>query len=225
MPGGRKRKVTDPLTESSKPRRRRRVKAEPGASSSDPASWPSEEQKLPKVKVEPVDIQQDIAHYTCSTLHGYSYPYLYAKDGKCVVLEWSCLHFSSTTDGFWCYSLDIGVMVNKGVKELAERVEEQQVELPSIDLLNGIHMVGANRLFRQHELTRGIFRRSALFALGVLMEEWAKQTAEDLKWTEDVGNGPEEDHQTRDAAEWIWSATNKYCWQVLPPTTDFAASS
>ncbi|CAO3673180.1 unnamed protein product [Umbelopsis ramanniana] len=174
MPGGRKRKVTDPLTESSKPRRRRRVKAEPGASSSDPASWPLEGQKLPKVKVEPVDIQQDIAHYTCSTLHGYSYPYLYAKDG---------------------------VMVNKGVKELAERVEEQQVELPSIDLLNGIHMVGANRLFRQHELTRGIFRRSALFALGVLMEEWAKQTAEDLKWTEDVGNGPEEEDQNRDAAE------------------------
>jgi len=93
-------------------------------------------------------------------------------------------------------------MVNKGVKELAERVEEQQVELPSIDLLNSIHMVGANRLFKQHEgVTHGIFRRSALFAFGVLMEEWAKQTAEDLKWVEDVDKRLEEEDQNRDAAE------------------------
>jgi hypothetical protein len=85
--------------------------------------------------------------------------------------------------------LDIGVMINGEVKELAERVDEQQVELPSIDLLNGIHMVGANRIHKQHEgITHGIFRRSALFALGVMMEEWAKQTAEDLKWVEDIDN-------------------------------------
>jgi hypothetical protein len=89
---------------------------------------------------------------------------------------------------------DIGVMVNKQTKELAERVAERQVELPSIDLLNGIHMVGANRLFKQHEgITHGLFRRSALFALGVLMEEWAKQTAEDLKWVENVDNSVERD--------------------------------
>lgn len=93
-------------------------------------------------------------------------------------------------------------MINKGVKELADRVEEQQVELPSIDLLNGIHMIGANRLFRQHEgFENGIFRRSALFALGVLMEEWAKQTAEDLKWVEDADKASEERDQNQDAAE------------------------
>jgi hypothetical protein len=93
-------------------------------------------------------------------------------------------------------------MINKGVKELADRVEEQQVELPSIDLLNSIHMLGANRVYKQHEVVaHGLFRRSALFALGVLMEEWAKQTAEDLKWVEDVEKSLEERGQNRDAAE------------------------
>ncbi|KAG2177514.1 hypothetical protein INT44_008025 [Umbelopsis vinacea] len=166
MVRGRKREATDPA-DTKKPRRRRKVKAEPGASSSDPASWPLEEQKPKRIKVDPIDLQQETGHYTSTTLHGYTYPQIYAKEGA---------------------------MINKEVKELAERVEEQQVEIPSLDLLNGIHMVGANRLFKQHEgITGGLFRRSALFALGVLMEEWAKQTAEDLKWVEDVDNGREGD--------------------------------
>jgi hypothetical protein len=86
MPRGRKRKITDPLTESSKPRRRRRVKAEPGTSS-DPDYWPSEDQKPSMGKVEAIDLQQETGSYTFSTLHGHSYPNLYAKDGKRVVLE------------------------------------------------------------------------------------------------------------------------------------------
>lgn len=83
MPEGGKRKTTDPLTESSAPRRRRFIKSEPGASYSDPAMWHLKEKKQRKrVQVEAVELHHEPSHYTWSTLHGYPYPYVYANDGK-----------------------------------------------------------------------------------------------------------------------------------------------
>jgi hypothetical protein len=95
MPQKRKRKLKESLAESSTSRRARKLKVDPGSFSSDPASYPSDQEKSASDDDEEeegvVELQQEISKYTCSTLHGYSYPYVYAKDGNNVLIEMNIL--------------------------------------------------------------------------------------------------------------------------------------
>ncbi|CAO3689386.1 unnamed protein product [Umbelopsis vinacea] len=60
------------------------------------------------------------------------------------------------------------------------------VSPPSLELLNAIHLLGYNRCYdiprdeqRKPPERKSDFCQSSLFALGVVMNEWAKQLAKD----------------------------------------------
>lgn len=69
-------------------------------------------------------------------------------------------------------------MISKGAKNRAEIIREHQLQGPSEELLRSIYMLTAHRCYEVKNIPdQNLFRQSALFALGVLVEEMAKHAA------------------------------------------------
>ncbi|KAG2173653.1 hypothetical protein INT43_005071 [Umbelopsis isabellina] len=69
-------------------------------------------------------------------------------------------------------------MISKAAKMRAEIIREHQLQGPSEELLRSIYMLTAHRCFEVENVPdQDLFRQSALFAMGVLVEEMAKHAA------------------------------------------------
>jgi hypothetical protein len=69
-------------------------------------------------------------------------------------------------------------MISQASKARAEIIRDHQLQGPSEALLRSIHMLTSHRCYDVNNVPKqNLFRQSALFALGTLVEEMAKHAA------------------------------------------------
>lgn len=89
-------------------------------------------------------------------------------------------------------------MISKASKIRAEIIREHQLQGPSEELLRSIYMLTAHRCYDVKDVPKqDLFRQSALFALGTLVEEMAKHAAR--KEANSESHKQDNDKDTRDS--------------------------